>query len=66
MELYSASQSRFHASDWFLSTGRPIALTFKLVWLGALAVLACVEKLCSIMELVSVERDWVGYVPSSW
>ena len=27
--------------------------------LAVLALLACVEKLCSIMNLVSVERDWV-------
>lgn len=27
--------------------------------LATLAFLACVEKLCSIMNLVSVERDWV-------
>ncbi|KAI9041870.1 uncharacterized protein KD926_006415 [Aspergillus affinis] len=30
--------------------------------LAALALLACVEKLCSIMNLVSVERDWVVVV----
>lgn len=31
-------------------------------WLfAALVLLACVEKLCSVMNLVSVERDWVGY-----
>lgn len=28
----------------------------------ALAILfACVEKLCSIMNLVAVEKDWVRY-----
>jgi len=26
----------------------------------ALVLLACIEKLCSIMNLISVERDWVG------
>ena len=26
----------------------------------ALATLACLEKLCSIMNLVAVERDWVS------
>lgn len=31
--------------------------------LFALAVvLACVEKLCSVLNLVSVERDWVSYM----
>ncbi|KAE8320794.1 Ferroporti-1 [Aspergillus sergii] len=29
------------------------------ILLVALALLACIEKLCSIMNLVSVERDWV-------
>lgn len=27
---------------------------------AALILLACVEKLCSVMNLISVERDWVG------
>ena len=27
--------------------------------LALLALLACVEKLCAVMNLVSVERDWV-------
>jgi iron-regulated transporter 1 len=26
---------------------------------GALVILACVEKLCSVMNLIAVERDWV-------
>ncbi|KAJ5151908.1 iron-regulated transporter [Penicillium capsulatum] len=30
--------------------------------LAALALLACIEKLCSVMNLVSVERDWVVVV----
>ncbi|KAK1144122.1 hypothetical protein N8T08_005784 [Aspergillus melleus] len=30
--------------------------------LAVLALLACAEKLCSIMNLVSVERDWVPVV----
>lgn len=29
--------------------------------LTMLAILACVEKLCAIMNLVSVERDWVRW-----
>jgi len=28
-----------------------------------LTALACVEKLCSIMNLVSVEKDWVSRLP---
>jgi len=27
-----------------------------------LALLACIEKLCSIMNLVSVEKDWVQWL----
>jgi iron-regulated transporter 1 len=27
--------------------------------LGILILLACVEKLCSIMNMIAVERDWV-------
>jgi iron-regulated transporter 1 len=27
--------------------------------LALLAIFGCVEKLCAIMNLVSVERDWV-------
>ena len=32
---------------------------FEELLLGLLIVLACVEKICSIMNLVAVERDWV-------
>ena len=28
--------------------------------MAVLTLLACVEKLCSVMNMVSVERDWVG------
>lgn len=43
---------------WLLATGRKVP-DFKLWMLGLLAVLACVEKLCDIMNTISVERDWV-------
>ncbi len=36
----------------------PILLTAFI--LAILVVSACIEKLCSIMNLISVERDWVG------
>lgn len=26
-----------------------------------LVLLGCVEKLCSIMNMVAIERDWVGF-----
>ena len=34
-------------------------------FLAAVTVLACVEKLCSIMNMVSVERDWVVTIAES-
>ncbi|KAJ5329630.1 iron-regulated transporter [Penicillium brevicompactum] len=43
-----------------VSTQMPRGLNISL--LVALACLACVEKLCSIMNLVAVERDWVVVV----
>ncbi|TIA63497.1 hypothetical protein D6C77_02063 [Aureobasidium pullulans] len=33
--------------------------------LAVLAVLACIEKLCAIMNLVAVERDWVVVIADS-
>lgn len=33
----------------------------KAAMLVLLSFLACIEKLCSIMNLVSVEKDWVSY-----
>ena len=30
--------------------------------LGAVSLLACIEKLCSNLNMVSVEKDWVCYV----
>jgi iron-regulated transporter 1 len=30
--------------------------------LGILILLACVEKLCSIMNTVAIERDWVRQI----
>ena len=44
---------------WALSTditGFPI---LRPLIIALLAVLACVEKLCSIMNLIAIERDWV-------
>ena len=42
---------------YIFAIGLPIAYVVKI---GLLALLACVEKLCAIMNLVSVERDWVS------
>jgi hypothetical protein len=37
----------------------PMTLTVNLILLVTLTFLACVEKLCSILNMVSVEKDWV-------
>ncbi|KNG91396.1 putative iron-regulated transporter [Aspergillus nomiae NRRL 13137] len=47
---------------YLLAIGLPMLSTINDVLLVVLALLACVEKLCSIMNLVSVERDWVVVV----
>ena len=44
---------------YLLALGLPILSEMDNILLVVLALLACVEKLCSIMNLVSVERDWV-------
>ncbi|KAE8167447.1 Ferroporti-1 [Aspergillus tamarii] len=43
---------------YLLALGLPILSEMDNILLVALALLACVEKLCSIMNLVSIERDW--------
>lgn len=45
---------------YVLAIGLPRAHGVETGLLVLLAALACIEKLCSIMNLVSVERDWVG------
>lgn len=45
---------------YILAVGLPLARGVETCLLVLLAVLACVEKLSSIMNMVSVERDWVG------
>ncbi|KAJ4470234.1 iron-regulated transporter [Lentinula aciculospora] len=44
---------------WSLVTDQPWTRSLGSGNLVILAVLACIEKLCSIMNLVSVEKDWV-------
>lgn len=45
---------------WLMPGSYVESITFvQVIWLGGLAALACVEKLCSIMNLISIERDWV-------
>ena len=44
---------------WALFTGFPGFPSLRPLLIASLAVLACVEKLCSIMNLIAIERDWV-------
>ena len=44
---------------WILAAHRAIFPLAKSFLFGILAALACVEKLCSIMNLIAIERDWV-------
>ena len=47
---------------WLLVRFNRSSVTTKYALLAAVAILACIEKLCSIMNLISVERDWVVVV----
>ena len=47
---------------WALSTGISGFSSLRPLLIALLAVLACVEKLCSIMNLIAIERDWVVIV----
>ncbi|EXJ58932.1 hypothetical protein A1O7_06363 [Cladophialophora yegresii CBS 114405] len=44
---------------WALSTFHAIATWAKLAIFSMLVLLSCVEKPCSILNLVAIERDWV-------
>lgn len=45
---------------YLLAIGLPVKRVVKNCLLAILTPLACFEKLCSIINLVSVEKDWVG------
>lgn len=45
---------------YILAIGLPLGRGGKTGMLVLLSFLACIEKLCSIMNLVSVEKDWVS------
>ncbi|KAK9583590.1 hypothetical protein V6Z92_007726 [Aspergillus fumigatus] len=47
---------------YLLAIGLPMRSVVDTCLLATLALLACVEKLCSVLNLVSVERDWVVVV----
>lgn len=44
---------------YLLLVKTPITQMVDIALLATLAVLACIEKLGSVMNLISVERDWV-------
>lgn len=44
---------------WALSTDIQDFRGFKILLIAMLVLLACVEKLCSIMNIIAVERDWI-------
>ena len=48
---------------WILAATAFVYPSLKIWVLVPLALLACVEKLCSILNLISVERDWVPAAP---
>ncbi|RDL35914.1 Uncharacterized protein BP5553_06526 [Venustampulla echinocandica] len=48
---------------YILAIGLPLAHGAETGLLVLLALLACVEILCAIMNLVSVERDWYSLLP---
>jgi solute carrier family 40 (iron-regulated transporter), member 1 len=46
---------------YILAIGLPLGRGGEAGMLVLLSFLACIEKLCSIMNLVSVEKDWVSW-----
>ena len=44
---------------WILYKRVELGSRFRMGLFGVLVLLACIEKLCSVMNLISVERDWV-------
>jgi iron-regulated transporter 1 len=44
----------------------PIVLLGRLLLFSLLVLFAAMEKLCSIMNLVAIERDWVRCCVDSW
>jgi iron-regulated transporter 1 len=45
---------------YLLAIGLPMERVINTCLLAILTLLACFEKLCSVLNLVSVEKDWVG------
>lgn len=47
------------AGFWYLLLHKPGPGVILYTAMGILVSLACVEKLCSITNIVAIERDWV-------
>ncbi|KAJ5890965.1 uncharacterized protein N7473_007193 [Penicillium subrubescens] len=47
---------------YLLATGPSMSRVANVCLLATLTLLACIEKLCSILNMVSVEKDWVVVV----
>ena len=50
---------------WLLATQKHLGRLLNVALFAILALLACTEKLSSIMNTVSIERDWVQPAPPS-
>ncbi|KAG7005231.1 hypothetical protein G7Y79_00021g050980 [Physcia stellaris] len=50
---------------WVMSTNNIRLAWFKPVLFGVVCVFACAEKICAVMNLVAVERDWVVVISES-
>lgn len=46
---------------FILAAEAPLSPIVRVGLLAVVTIFACVEKLCSIMNLVSVEKDWVSH-----
>lgn len=44
---------------YFLAVGVKTTRTGNVSLLVTLALLACIEKICSVLNMISVDRDWV-------
>jgi iron-regulated transporter 1 len=51
---------------YIFAIGLPMRRVVNVFLLATLTFLACIEKLCSILNMVSVEKDWVRLQGISW
>lgn len=50
---------------WIMSISEAHHAWFKPTLFGVVCVLACAEKICAVMNLIAVERDWVVVISES-